>query len=170
MSTIITTAKYLSEHTKTIAALRLWNLDQATMDDDLVQDNTYIMNRLLEEFPNSELATLEQSSINRGIKLSDQIYLNFDYEFLWPSLDAPYVGNTGSCYGLRTQLGILVDGSVVPCCLDGDGTVILGNIFKEQLPHILNSPRACEIAQGFTNGKITEKFCQHCGYRGRFSI
>lgn len=167
---IINFARFLSEHTRTITALRLWNLDKSKMDKDLVQENTYIMNRLSDEFPDSELTSIEYSTITRGIKLADKIYLNFDYEFVWPNLDAPYVGDKGSCYGLRTQLGILVDGSVVPCCLDGDGSIVLGNIFQDSLSDILDSPRACQITQGFNNGIITETFCQHCGYRNRFSI
>lgn len=170
ISTILSSARYLSDYTDTITALRLWNLNKSDMDNDLVQVNTYIINRLIQEFPDSELASTTQATMTRGIKLSNQIYLNFDYEFLWPSLDAPYVGDIGSCYGLRTQLGVLVDGSVVPCCLDGDGTIILGNVLQDQLSNILTSPRVMDISQGFINGKITEQFCQHCGYRSRFSI
>lgn len=170
LSTILSTARYFNEYTDTITSLRLWNLNQDKMNRDLVQDNTYIINRLLEEFPDSKLNSIVPTAILHGIKLSNRIYLNFDYEFLWPSLNAPYVSNTGTCYGLRTQLGILVDGSVVPCCLDGDGTILLGNIFQDSLAHILNTPRAKQIAEGFTNGSIAETFCQHCGYRNRFSI
>jgi radical SAM protein with 4Fe4S-binding SPASM domain len=89
-------------------------------------------------------------------------------EFIWPSLDAQYIGNTGYCYGLKNQLAILVDGSVIPCCLDGEGTIILGNIKDSSLQEIIDSPRAQAIYQGFANRKVIEPLCQRCNFRTRF--
>ena len=68
------------------------------------------------------------------------------------------------CYALRNQIGILVDGTVVPCCLDHGGNLSLGNLFEQSLDHILSSPRALAIYRGFTNHMAVEPLCQRCGY------
>ena len=77
-------------------------------------------------------------------------------------------GNKYFCYGLKDQFGILADGTVVPCCLDSDGIINLGNIFHEDIESILNSQRAQDIADGFKCGKATEDLCKKCGYAQRF--
>ncbi|MFZ4616685.1 MAG: radical SAM/SPASM domain-containing protein [Rectinemataceae bacterium] len=74
----------------------------------------------------------------------------------------------GRCHGLRTQLGILVDGRVVPCCLDSEGAMSLGNLREQPLGEILASPRARAIRLGFQRHRIVEELCQSCGYRKRF--
>ena len=74
----------------------------------------------------------------------------------------------GYCYGLRNQIGILVDGTVVPCCLDNEGTMILGNIHVQTLEEILESVRAKSIYEGFSKREVVEELCKKCGYRHRF--
>jgi radical SAM protein with 4Fe4S-binding SPASM domain len=102
------------------------------------------------------------------LKLSNQIYLNQSYEFTWPDLNAPYIGETGFCYGLKDQLAILSDGTVVPCCLDGEGIINLGNIKTDTLKNILSSARSIAIQTGFACRNVVEPLCRHCGYRERF--
>ena len=75
----------------------------------------------------------------------------------------------GFCRGLRNQIGVLVDGTVVPCCLDGEGVMSLGNLRKSDLNDILASPRARAIYEGFSRRTIVEELCESCGYRQRFS-
>lgn len=104
----------------------------------------------------------------KNIKLLEKLYLNKDIEFIWPSLDCEYISDTGTCYGLRTQMGILVDGSVIPCCLDSKGVINLGNIFETNFDDIMNSDRVNKIVSGFQNNKIYEELCQKCDYRTRF--
>ena len=72
------------------------------------------------------------------------------------------------CHGLRDQLGILCDGTVVPCCLDSDGNIPLGNIFTEELDTILQKPRAQAVYNGFSSRKAAEELCRKCGYAKRF--
>ena len=72
------------------------------------------------------------------------------------------------CYGLRDQLGVLCDGTVVPCCLDHDGDLALGNLLTQDMEEILNSPRAKAIYEGFSNREATEELCRKCGYARRF--
>ena len=72
--------------------------------------------------------------------------------------------------GLRDQIGILCDGTVVPCCLDAEGSIALGNIFRQSLDEILNSERAKALYRGFSNRAPAEELCLRCGYAERFSI
>ena len=105
----------------------------------------------------------------RGIMLCDKIYLEWGERFEWPDKDEKIKGDRFFCYGLKDQFGILSDGTVVPCCLDSDGVINLGNIFKEDIGTILSSDRAKAIAAGFRCGKASEDLCKRCGYAQRFS-
>ncbi len=150
---------------KIIIALRLWNL--SSQKEDNLQKNGYILNRLEETF-NLDFSLIEELKTKRGIKLRERLYLNQDMEFIWPSLDNDIYEEKGFCYGLRDQLGILVDGTVIPCCLDGEGIISLGNIHKASLEEILHSQRALDIYNGFSNRNAVEDLCKKCGYRSKF--
>ena len=83
-------------------------------------------------------------------------------------MNAEIQGEEFFCYGLRDHFGILADGTVVPCCLDSDGVIALGNIFKEDIDTILSSPRAKAISEGFSHRKASEELCKRCQYAQRF--
>lgn len=157
--------RYLRENSKVICVFRLWNLDKNNLTIQGRERNSYVLERLEQEF-SLDFALLEAE---KNVNLGNQTYLNYDYEFPWPSLQASYKGNQGYCYGLKTHIGILVNGSVVPCCLDNDGVVTLGNIFNETLYEILSNERATNISFGFAQRKVVEELCQRCGYRERFN-
>ena len=73
-----------------------------------------------------------------------------------------------TCRGLLDHFGILSDGTVVPCCLDSDGIINLGNVFEEELADILASPRARAIPEGFRRRKAVEDLCRRCGFAQKF--
>ena len=104
----------------------------------------------------------------RGIRIADRVYLEYGDKFDWPDLSADDGGEAVFCYGLRDQLGVLCDGTVVPCCLDHEGDLALGNLFEQKLEDILASDRAVTIYQGFSNRKAAEPLCRRCGYARRF--
>ncbi len=104
----------------------------------------------------------------RGIRIGERVYLEYGDKFDWPELSAPDGGDRVFCYGLRDQIGILCDGTVVPCCLDHEGDIPLGNLFRESLDEILEKPRAKAIYDGFRNKKAAEELCHKCGYARRF--
>lgn len=106
---------------------------------------------------------------SRGVKICDNVYLEWGDRFEWPDKNAEIKGNRYFCYGLKDQFGILSDGTVVPCCLDSDGVINLGNIFETDISDILNSERAKAIVQGFKCGKASEDLCKRCGYAQRFA-
>ncbi|CAK7009493.1 radical SAM protein [Tissierella sp. P1] len=151
-----------------IIALRLWNLTGDNLFNKEVNRNKEILNRIETEF---KLPFKIEDVINpkRGIKIDDRIYLNQDSEFIWPDLKNQEFGNKGYCYGLRDQIGILVDGTVIPCCLDGEGKISLGNIFKTRLSEIISGERATRIYNGFSRRVVVEEMCRKCGFRTRFN-
>ena len=102
-----------------------------------------------------------------NIKLKENLYLNQDKEFIWPNLSNSFSKHFGTCFGLRSHIGILVDGTVIPCCLDSDGILNLGNIFEERIEDILTKERSKRIKEGFQNNKLCEELCQKCGFQER---
>lgn len=138
--------------------LRIWNLDA----------NPLIL-RKLEQYFSLEDGTLQQQVTGKeGIRLARRVFLSQAEQFQWPGLQAPVYEGEAFCLGMSRQFAILADGRVVPCCLDGEGVVTLGNVFEQNLAEILSSPRANAIRQGFRQGKAVEELCKRCQYRLRF--
>lgn len=104
----------------------------------------------------------------RGYRIRDRIFLEWGDRFAWPDREAEDMGNRVFCYGLRDHFGILCDGTVVPCCLDSDGVIGLGNVFTEELGAILSGKRATAMVKGFSERKASEALCRRCGYARRF--
>jgi radical SAM protein with 4Fe4S-binding SPASM domain len=103
-------------------------------------------------------------------KLADKLFLEWGKRFDWPSDTAPEADADSDkfCYALRDHAGILVDGTLVPCCLDTDGALSLGNLFEQDLETILNSDRAKAIYDSFSRHKAAESFCRKCGFAKKF--
>jgi len=151
-----------------IISLRLWNLTDDNLINKKTQKNKEILRRIEEEFK-LEFQIEDIINPHRGIKLDDRIYLNHDKEFIWPDLRNQDFGDKGYCHGLRDHIGILVDGTVIPCCLDGEGNIVLGNIYQTKLSKILSSNRAKNIYDGFSKRIVIEEMCRKCGFRTRFN-
>ncbi len=139
-----------------IVVFRLWNRG---FDGG---KNVDAVSMLREQIPGDWLQN------TRGVKVRDRIFLEWGERFEWPDVNAEIKGTKFSCYGLKDQFGILSDGTVVPCCLDSDGAVNLGNIFREDIQDILNSARALAIVEEFKRGRASEELCRRCGYARRF--
>lgn len=103
-----------------------------------------------------------------GTRIGNKIFLEHGDKFDWPDLAAPESDAPLFCYGLRDQLGVLCDGTVVPCCLDHEGDIALGNLLAEELEDILAKPRAQSIYNGFSAREAVEPLCRRCGYARRF--
>lgn len=141
---------------KKLVVYRLWN----SGGQDFL--NQQILSSMQTHFPTPWQAE------RRGTRVGERIYLEYGDKFDWPDLTAPDGGEVCFCYGLRDQIGVLCDGTVVPCCLDHNGDIALGNLHKEDLATILESPRAQAIYHGFSNKKAAENLCRRCGYARRF--
>ena len=140
----------------TIVVFRLWNQG---FDNG---KNEFALNVLKQRIPGDWVDN------TRGIRIRDKIFVEMAERFEWPDSAAHIQGDTFHCYGLKSQFGILVDGTVVPCCLDSDGVINLGNIYREDLHAILHSKRAQDMLHGFQCGRATEDLCRRCGFAQRF--
>lgn len=102
-----------------------------------------------------------------GIALKHRVRLQFEHKFVWP-IDSENDDTTGFCQGLRSHIAIFSDGGVVPCCLDNNGEILLGNCFEETLVEILDKPLAKSLYQGFSERKVVHPLCQKCSFKNRF--
>ncbi len=148
-------AKSAAEH-GIIVVFRLWNNG---FDDG---KNEVVFNLLKQNIDGEWIQN------TRGIRIRKRIHLEWGERFEWPDSNAEIKGSSFSCYGLRDHFGILSDGTVVPCCLDSDGIINLGNIFEEDVDTILSSRRALNMVKGFKDGIASEDLCKRCGYAQRF--
>ena len=145
--------------------LRLWNLDEAHSEKEF---NTKLFTLLENHFGLKLGDIISQISGERqSLRLESKILLHFDRYFEWPSLSNTILSD-GYCHGLNKQIAILADGRVVPCCLDGEGIIDLGNLQATNLGKILTSERSLAIQEGFAKGQCSEELCQKCSYKERF--
>lgn len=144
-----------------LCTLRLWNLngEQAGCN----ARNGEILDALHAAFPES------WTENRRGFRIRDRLFLEWGERFEWPDSSARERGTQGFCYGLRDQIGVLCDGTVVPCCLDHEGALALGNLFDDDLETILRAPLAQAIYDGFSRREAVAPLCRHCGYAQRFT-
>lgn len=140
----------------TIVVFRLWNQGHDGNRNQLT------LTHLKEHIPG------DWAESRRGVRIRDRIFLEWGDRFEWPDENAEIKGDKFFCYGLKDQFGILADGTVVPCCLDSEGVINLGNIFEEDIKSILTSDRAQAIVEDFRCGKASEDLCRRCGYAQRF--
>lgn len=142
-----------------IVVYRFWALNDKNLDNNYLT----LLNKIL------SLIDVKNLDINdnqtRDIKIKNNLYLSLFDKFNWPSLEDKLLSEIGTCYGLKTHIAILSDGTVVPCCLDSDGKINLGNIFDESLSKILSSKKVSSIIENFNNNKVIESLCKKCNYR-----
>ena len=105
---------------------------------------------------------------NRGYRIKNKLHLEFGDRFTWPDMACEEGGDCVFCYGLKDHFGVLCDGTVIPCCLDREGVINLGNIFTDDLQDILHGERAVNLREGFKQRKAVEELCRKCGYARRF--
>ena len=147
-------------------SFRLWNLD-GTAEADQRLRNQFILETLEQAYHLAQPIDAYVGKVH-GNAIAPHTYVNFDQLFEWPDEHALDYGFNGTCHGLRHQLAILADGQVVPCCLDHNGHLALGNIFKESLDTILRKEKSLRIIEDFRSHHIHENLCRRCGYRTRF--
>jgi radical SAM protein with 4Fe4S-binding SPASM domain len=167
LDNILSLTKEALLKTEIIIALRLWNYEEDNFINLEKKKNNTILLAIEKEF-NLQDRILENVLPGKGLKIADRLYLNQDYQFQWPDLKENEDDGKGFCYGLRNQAAILVDGTVVPCCLDGEGVIALGNINTSHFSDIIENERACNMIDGFSRREAVEELCRKCGYRKKF--
>jgi MoaA/NifB/PqqE/SkfB family radical SAM enzyme len=165
IDSVLSTCQYkIDNNPKPFINLRIWNFDEACSEEEY---NTLLLNKLSDYFE-AELNIRElYKNRPKSIRLASKVLLNFDEYFEWPSLNSTH-NSHASCYGLKSHIGILADGSVVPCCLDGDGVINLGNLNTTPLSEVLASKRAVAMCEGFCDSIAVEELCLKCSYKDRF--
>lgn len=143
---------------------RFWTLKNNKLDNKMLK---YLEKIKEKYFINDDM----YNKIIKGnnIKIDNNIYINKDKEFEWPSLSNNYYNECGFCYGLKNQIGILVDGTITICCLDSFGVSNLGNIFNDNMEKIIDSQKVKNIIKGFNDRKVYLDICRHCSYKERFN-
>lgn len=139
---------------------RLWTLNNGELDEK----STQTVNKITSYY---KLSTeiVDKIKNENNVKIKDRIFVDKDNEFEWPSITNH--NSCGFCYALKTHIAILVDGTVVPCCLDSNGLVDLGNIYNESLENIINSNRYQTLKKSFQDRKPSEDLCKSCTYKDR---
>ena len=144
-----------------IVNYRIWNKSENKKAIEILA-NAY-------GFTKEQIIEQLQKNPNGNFTLAPNVFLSTAEKFEWPDLEAQdrhY--ESGYCHALKDQIGILVDGTVVPCCLDDEGSIALGNIFEAPLLNILTNERACAMREGFQKRVAIEDLCQRCSYKNRF--
>ena len=157
MQTVLEFATETAE--KTYISLRLWNSTNESSNNF----NEICLTEMAEKF-SLPVELLRNNTNRNGLKLANHIFFQRAPRFEWPDEKSEKVHTHKTCYALRDHIAILSDGQVVPCCLDGDAVLKLGNIYEEELADILNNERSKKIRNGFLNNNITEEFCKTCGF------
>lgn len=140
--------------------------------EELIKNDTYVSlrlwvkNKYSEDIIN-EVNNYYKVNITKNTKIKENLFFNFEKQFIWPDLNNSYYNESGKCYGLTDHIGILVDGTIVPCCLDTLGIINLGNIFKEEIDEILNKKTVIKMIEGFKINKKEMELCKHCNFLER---
>lgn len=135
-------------HNDTYISLRFWVDNKYTKEMINYLNKRYNTNIVLET----------------GFEIIKNVFISINKEFIWPSLDNDYYNENGTCYALRDHIGILSNGDIIPCCLDVNGILKLGNIYKDNLDTIISSNRYQNMLNSFKNNKRIEELCKHCNF------
>ena len=155
--------KEIADNSQTYIELRLWNAASGETAKNALNKN------IIEKINNTFNSNLSAQDLQKHTSITDRMYISFADTFEWPiNTENKERNSIKFCYGLRSHFGILCDGTVVACCLDSEGKLALGNIFKSEILDILDTPRAQNIYKGFTDRNITEEFCKTCTYANKF--
>lgn len=154
----------LTEKPELYINYRLWNLTGTTGMKD---ENQEIIDHITEFFqvPVNENVDV---GLRKNKNITGRIYFHYDSRFEWPSYQSPERGAQGFCHALSQQIGIHADGTVVPCCLDKEAGIPLGNVLVTPFTEILESERLVKMREGFKNHILTEELCRKCTYIQRF--
>ncbi|MFV0249832.1 MAG: radical SAM/SPASM domain-containing protein [Bacilli bacterium] len=158
IETILKTVDEIQKKSSKYIVYRFW----AIKNNKLTKENEIILNKLIKNY---NIENMKEDILKtKNIKIENNIYINKAEIFTWPNIESPNLGTKGTCLGLKTHLGILVDGTIVPCCLDSKGIINLGNIFHTSFKDILSSSKFKNINQNFRNNILIEELCQKCQY------
>lgn len=162
LNDILESVEYILNNSNIQVVLRFWALENnqfSSLQNDIIL-------KIIKYFK-LDANIIKDIQEKNNITLRNRLYLNKESLFVWPSLENDYYNEIGKCYGLKTHIGILADGTVVPCCLDSEGIIALGNIFNENFDDIINSKRSQDMIKNFNNNKVCELLCKKCSFKDK---
>ncbi len=160
---VLCCCKQIADNSKTYIEFRLWN------ETTNINAKNTLNKNIIEKINKTFNTNIVPQSTQQNLNITNSVYISFANAFEWPiSTENKQKNSAKFCYALRSHFGILCDGTVVACCLDNEGKLALGNIFKDKIADILNTPRAQNIYKGFTDRNVTEEFCKTCTYANKF--
>lgn len=146
---------HFQQKCKSFINLRLWNLNAHF----IAPKQNFEIYRLLERYFGTKIdIKLKQNRLQRHILLHQNRLFN------WVDLKGKKQNFQGTCHALKEQIGILSDGSLVPCCFDTKADIFLGNVFEKNFNELLNSKRLKAMKKGFEQNKRVEALCQRCEF------
>lgn len=157
------TERALQERSDLYINYRLWNHGAIGS-----KESNDLMMKKIKDGLHVDFDAVSNIQWKKNVKIKGRAYLHFDSRFEWPHPSQPIRSTEGFCHGLSSHIGILADGTVVPCCLDKEGVISLGNCGHQNINDLLQSPRAKSIHEGFQKGILVEDLCQKCTFISRF--
>ena len=157
IKSILSSIDYIRKDNNFYTVYRYW-----TLKDSLLLIDNEVINEIVKYYKiDDKLKDIQEKD---NIRIDEYTYINKELEFEWPSLNNKYYSETGYCLGLTSHIAILSNGTVVPCCLDVEGKIPLGNIFEKSLKSILESDFTQDIVNNFKNNKKICELCKHCSF------
>lgn len=136
-----------------ITVMRLWN--EGELGRNALNDR--ILLRMKERFPGP------CDNDYRGFRLRPMLFAEYGEAFEW-TMSGETENENITCFALKDQFGILCDGTVVPCCIDCDGNLALGNVFEKPLNEILSSHETADFREKLDRHIPPSDVCLHCGF------
>ena len=136
---------------KTFISLRLWTINK---------ESNNILNYINERY-NTNITNIDS---NTKIRITNNLIIDTFHPFIWPDMNNNYYNTNGTCKGLIDHIGILSDGTIIPCCLDSKGIINLGNIYQDDINDIYNKEIVKEMIKGFKNNYKCQELCRHCSF------
>jgi radical SAM protein with 4Fe4S-binding SPASM domain len=143
---------------------RFWNLQPNEIQNEI---NEFFLTTI-EKTYSVEINRRVDPAFNKSKKVRGRLYLHFDSRFEWPNKNGEILQTQGTCWGARSQLAIHANGLVVPCCLDKEADVVLGDLTAETFQQVLQSNAYVSIKEGFEKNELRADLCRRCSFRQRF--
>lgn len=156
--------------------IKFWNSDSTNehVRDDKGKNslNEKMLSDIFDYFKNHEASLLYKDKekymndfeTKGNIEIVRHVYIQSGEKFEWPLQTKEGLTKELKCLGSVSQFGVLVSGDVVPCCLDSEGIIKFGNIYKENFKDIIGSERFKTFQDSIKRGLPPCALCKKCSF------
>lgn len=135
-------------------------------DADVAKVLNWWGKRLPDHFkPESNPNPIEDQESGYRIQFGRDAYIRFKPAISFGNAvgeAAPDQCDNGYCFFPDSVLCILSDGNLVPCCIDFEGEMKMGNALESDIVTVWNGSRAREIRAAFERGEAPTDRCRQC--------